>query len=78
MSNEQLPEVFERATYGSLRHASVNHFSLFVEKPEDIEIERRIRDGVELLGATRSSVLMNQCKQRLTVVGLFYCLYIKK
>ena len=37
---------------GRLSHALADRFSLFADKAEDVEIERRIRDGVELSGAT--------------------------
>ena len=37
---------------GRFRHALADRFSLFADKAEDVEIERRIRDGVELSGAT--------------------------
>lgn len=37
---------------GRFRHALTQRFSLFADKAEDGEIERRMRDGVELSGAT--------------------------
>lgn len=37
---------------GRFRNALAHRFSLFADKAEDGEIERRIRDGVELSGAT--------------------------
>lgn len=37
---------------GGLRHVLAHRFSLFADKAEDGKIERRIRDGVELSGAT--------------------------
>lgn len=35
-----------------VRHVLAKRFSLFVDKAEDVEIERRIRDSVDLSGAT--------------------------
>lgn len=52
MNNEQQREIPSPAVLGRLRHALSSRFSLFSDKAEDNEIERRIRDGVELSGAT--------------------------
>ena len=46
ITNSTLP------TVDRLRHVLADRFSLFADKAEDSEIERRIRDGVELAGAT--------------------------
>jgi uncharacterized hydrophobic protein (TIGR00271 family) len=47
LSTNSRPLVVDR-----LRHALAERFSLFTDKAEDAEIERRIRYGVELSGAT--------------------------
>lgn len=39
-------------TFHNLRHALSHRFSLLEDKAEDSEIERRIREGAELVGAT--------------------------
>lgn len=52
MNNRHQKEISPSASLGRLRHALASRFSLFSDKAEDDEIERRIRDGVELSGAT--------------------------
>ena len=52
MENKHQQENVPLAKLGRLRHALASRFSLFSDKAEDVEIERRIRDGVELSGAT--------------------------
>lgn len=52
MKSTHQQETLQHPTLGHLRHALASRFSLFADKAEDEEIERRIRDGVELSGAT--------------------------
>ncbi len=52
MENENHPEILAPISVGRLRNALANRFSLFSDKAEDCEIERRIRDSVGLSGAT--------------------------
>lgn len=52
MKSTHQQETLQHPTLGHLRHALASRFSLFADKAEDEEIERRIRDGGELSGAT--------------------------
>lgn len=52
MKNSNQHEQPSNPVVGRLSHALADRFSLFTDKAEDVEIERRIRDGVELSGAT--------------------------
>ena len=52
MKNKNQHEPSINLVVGRLSHALADRFSLFADKAEDVEIERRIRDGVELSGAT--------------------------
>lgn len=52
MKNKNQHEPSINPVVGRLSHALADRFSLFADKAEDVEIERRIRDGVELSGAT--------------------------
>lgn len=52
MSDEHPNEKTNAPGIERFRHSLAQRFSLFVDKAEDEEIERRLRDGVELSGAT--------------------------
>jgi uncharacterized hydrophobic protein (TIGR00271 family) len=52
MVNNNQKETAPPKSLGYVRRAFASRFSLFSDKAEDDEIERRIRDGVELSGAT--------------------------
>lgn len=52
MDNENKKETLPPGNPGHFRRALASRFSLLSDKAEDDEIERRIRDGVELSGAT--------------------------
>ena len=52
MSNERHHEAAMEPALARFRHSLAHRFSLFDDKAADEEIERRIRDGVDLSGAT--------------------------